>query len=84
MNDYKINNERTAGVVMVDIMEYVVVLTNKNGDRTYLLQTEDLDEAKERARGEAYYIERDKRKGETVEVAVLEDYEEGNYNPIEF
>ena len=69
---------------MVDIMEYVVVLTNKNGDGTYLLQTEDLDEAKERARGEVYYIERDKRKGETVEVAVLEDYEEGNYNPIEF
>lgn len=69
---------------------YVTLTSKKNDDETVLLITKDIEKAKERARDEMYYITRDKREGDTVEIRdYLEDIENDScecfdYNTISF
>lgn len=67
-------------------MYYVILTSKKNDDESELLRTTDIQEAKERARDEAYYIERDGRASDSVEIRAYEgDREECfNYTAIEF
>lgn len=73
--------------------EYYVTLTVKYpGEEieTILLETNDLEEAIRRAKDESYYIERDKRKGDVVEIRQYacdiedEDCSCFDYNTVEF
>jgi hypothetical protein len=68
------------------IPKYVVVTGSKSfmDFEGTLLETNDLAEAKERARDEVYYINRDKRENNYVFVTDLLGYEDGNYTPIDF
>lgn len=71
---------------------YVTLASNLpgHGDETILLKTDDLEEAIRRAKDESYYIERDKRKGDIVEIRLYtcdiedEDCSCFDYNTIEF
>lgn len=69
---------------------YVVLTSKKNDDETILLKTESIETAKERAKEEAYYISRDDRKNDSVEIRdYVEDIESDScdcfdYNTINF
>lgn len=69
---------------------YVTLASTKNDDEFVVLATTNETEAIERARDEQYYIERDKRKGDRVEIRVYrediedEDCECFDYDLVEF
>ena len=47
---------------------YVTLIGEKTDDECILLKTTDIEEAKKRAKEEVYYIKRDKRKGNRIEI----------------
>lgn len=56
---------------------YVTLTSSRNDDEFVVLATTSESEAVERAQDEQYYIERDKRKGDHVEIRVYrEDIED--------
>lgn len=63
--------------------KYAVIVSNTT-DGWIALETDNLEEAKAEARDQQYYIDRDGRKGEDVELVVISEWESGNYNPIDF
>lgn len=71
-------------------MLYVTLMDGRTTEETVLLKTEDESAAIKRAREEQSYIERDKRKGDSVEIRqYVEDIEDEDcdcfdYNTIEF
>lgn len=63
---------------------YCVILTSaKNDDEVELLMTNNIQKAKERAGNEKYYIERDRRVNDYVEIRAYEDEESFDYDIIE-
>ena len=60
--------------------KYYVTLIDKVNE-TNLLITNDMEKAIKRAKDEEYYIKRDKRKGDTVEIRI---YEHDNFNFFDY
>lgn len=69
---------------------YVTLTSSRNDDEFVVLTTTSEAEAVERAQDEQYYIERDNRKGDRVEIRVYrediedEDCECFDYDLVEF
>lgn len=69
---------------------YVMLMSEKTDDECELLATVNVNEARKRAQDEAYYIERDGRKGDKVEIRLYtEDIEDEectcfDYDTIDF